>query len=59
VKISRGWPRREKLFYGFAWISAKKPVGTGSAKQISETRLTDGAIPAEFAACPPEKTKNN
>jgi prepilin-type N-terminal cleavage/methylation domain-containing protein len=58
VKISRRWHGCGKLFYGFAGISAGKPVGIGSAKQILETRLTAGTIPVEFAACPPEKTKN-
>jgi hypothetical protein len=44
VKISRIWLRREKLFYSFIGIPAKNPVGIGCAKDISEIRLTDGAI---------------
>jgi hypothetical protein len=52
VKIPRGPHHREKYFCGFAGIPAKNAVGTGSAKEFSEIRLTARAIQVELANCP-------
>jgi hypothetical protein len=59
VKISRGSRRCGKDFCGIAWISAENPVGTGSAEEFLEIRLTESAIRIEFAACSPDQTNNN
>jgi hypothetical protein len=44
VKFSRNLDRCEKLFCGFAPISAKNPVGIISAKEFTEIQLTARVI---------------